>query len=102
MRFETPCVRSPSGAPVPASAAPMSKWQLDGGSKEARIHRSTGPGKFFAAAQIGGAGLSRIQRWIFSRPPSRLTFGGVSWIASLPKVAGWTYVAWVASELNVV
>ena len=85
-----PRLRSPSGAPVPASAAPMSKMQPVGGTKVARIQRSTGPANSPATFQIGGASTPSSQREIAIRPSLRSTPGGVACTASLPSVSGWT------------
>ena len=67
----------------------MSKMHPVGGTKVARIQRSTGPVKPPAIFQIGGASTPSSQREIAIPPSLRSTLGGVSWTASLPSVSGW-------------
>ena len=86
-----PWLRSPCGAPVPATAPPTSRRTKAGGVNSMICQRSIGwsgakPPTFW---KKGGGGLSRTQRVTRTSSPSRSAFIGVSAIASVPSVVGW-------------
>src|SRR5260221_472383 len=74
----TPWLRSPCGAPVPASATPTSRTMVQGASKRMICQRSTLPGFPSCVRQNGGASMSSLQRVPGTLRSSCVVLGAVS------------------------